>query len=121
MVAQLRRAWDIIADQPATDIVLRFRPDVAGRVMEASWHPSQRVAELADGSLEWRATVAGTIEIRLWILSWGSDVEVLAPRRSGRMSRRRSAVPRASTGPTPDERATPSGYQRFGDGSSGAL
>jgi proteasome accessory factor B len=79
VVSQLRRAWDIIADQPATDVVLRFRPDVAGRVMEASWHPSQRVAELADGSLEWRATVAGTIEIRLWILSWGSDVEVLAP------------------------------------------
>jgi proteasome accessory factor B len=79
VVAQLRRAWDIIADQPATEVVLRFRPEVAGRVMEAQWHPSQQVAALADGSLEWRATVAGTIEIRLWILSWGSDVEVLAP------------------------------------------
>ena len=32
-----------------------------------------------DGSLLWRATVAGTIEIRLWVLSWGADVEVLAP------------------------------------------
>jgi predicted DNA-binding transcriptional regulator YafY len=32
-----------------------------------------------DGSLLWRATVAGTIEIRLWILSWGDDVEVLEP------------------------------------------
>jgi proteasome accessory factor B len=37
------------------------------------------VVELPDGSLEWRATVAGTIEIRLWILSWGDDVEVVAP------------------------------------------
>ena len=27
----------------------------------------------------WRATVAGTIEIRLWILQWGADVEVLEP------------------------------------------
>ncbi len=79
VVAQMRRAWDIIADQPATEVVLRFRPEVAGRVMEASWHPSQRVTNLPDGSLEWRGTVAGTIEIRLWILSWGSDVEVLAP------------------------------------------
>ncbi len=79
VVAQLRRAWDIIADQPATEVVLRFRPEVAGRVMEAQWHPSQQVSELPDGALEWRATVAGTIEIRLWILSWGSDVEVLAP------------------------------------------
>ena len=33
----------------------------------------------ADGSLVWRATVSGTIEVRLWILSWGDEVEVLAP------------------------------------------
>jgi len=32
-----------------------------------------------DGSLVWRATVAGTIEIRIWILSWGAEVEVLEP------------------------------------------
>jgi predicted DNA-binding transcriptional regulator YafY len=75
----LRRAWDIIADQPETEVVLRFTPAVAARVGEATWHPSQQVRELAGGSLEWRATVAGTIEIRLWILSWGDNVEVLAP------------------------------------------
>ena len=75
----LRRAWDIIADQPATEVVLRFSPSVAARVQEATWHPTQRVAQDADGSLTWTATVAGTIEIRLWILSWGDDVEVLAP------------------------------------------
>jgi hypothetical protein len=33
-----------------------------------------------DGSLTWRAVVSGTIEIRLWILSWGDAVEVLEPR-----------------------------------------
>jgi predicted DNA-binding transcriptional regulator YafY len=75
----LRRAWDIIADQPPTDVVLRFSPAVAARVREATWHPTQQVVQGDDGSLTWRATVAGTIEIRLWILSWGDDVEVLAP------------------------------------------
>ena len=75
----LRRAWDIIADQPATEVVLRFSPAVAARVQEATWHPTQRVDAADDGSLTWRAIVAGTIEIRLWILSWGDDVEVLAP------------------------------------------
>ena len=75
----LRRAWDIIADQEATEVVLRFSPSVAARVQEATWHPTQRVEVADDGSLTWRATVAGTIEIRLWILSWGDDVEVLAP------------------------------------------
>lgn len=75
----LRRAWDIIADQPEVEVVLRFASSVAARVREATWHPSQEVAEAADGSIEWRATVSGTVEIRLWILSWGDDVEVIAP------------------------------------------
>jgi len=75
----VRRAWDIIADQPPTEVELRFAPAVAARVREATWHPTQRVVQDEDGSLVWRATVAGTIEIRLWILSWGDDVEVLAP------------------------------------------
>jgi predicted DNA-binding transcriptional regulator YafY len=77
--ATLRRAWDIIADQPETEVVLRFAPSVSARVREATWHPSQEVREGPDGSLEWRARVAGTIEVRLWILSWGDEVEVLAP------------------------------------------
>jgi predicted DNA-binding transcriptional regulator YafY len=79
LATTLRRAWDIIADQPETEVVLRFSPAVAARVGEATWHPSQAVAVLPDGSLEWRARVAGTIEIRLWILSWGDEVEVLEP------------------------------------------
>jgi len=90
----LRRAWDIIADQPATNVVLRFRPSVAARVLETTWHPSQRMEPAADGSLTWRATVAGTIEIRLWILSWGDDVEVLQPaelRKDVALTHRRAA------------------------------
>ena len=73
------RAWDIIADQDPIEVVLRFAPAVASRVREARWHPSETVAEEGDGSLTWRATVAGPIEIRLWILQWGDNVEVVAP------------------------------------------
>ncbi len=75
----LRRAWDIIADQPPMEIELRFRASVAQRVAETIWHPSQEIERETDGSLRWRGTVAGPLEIRLWILSWGADVEVLAP------------------------------------------
>ncbi|HYM83765.1 MAG TPA: WYL domain-containing protein [Candidatus Dormibacteraeota bacterium] len=75
----LGRAWDIIADQPPVEVALRFAPSVAGRVQETTWHPTQLVEPEADGSLLWRATVSGTVEIRLWILSWGDEVEVLAP------------------------------------------
>jgi predicted DNA-binding transcriptional regulator YafY len=77
--ADLRHGWDIIADQPLTDVVLRFAPTVADRVAETNWHPEQQIEPQADGSLIWRTRVAGTIEIRLWILSWGEDVEVLSP------------------------------------------
>jgi len=73
------RAWDIIADQDPVEVVIRFAPSVAARVQEARWHPSQQVTVEADGSLTWRATVAGTIEVRLWVLQWGDDAEVLAP------------------------------------------
>jgi proteasome accessory factor B len=79
VAGMFERAWDIIADQEPVGVVLRFAAKVASRVREARWHPSETVAEEADGSLTWRATVAGPIEIRLWILSWGDDVEVLAP------------------------------------------
>src|SRR4051812_3865056 len=75
----LRRAWDIIGDQDEVTVVLRFAPSVAARVQEATWHPSQEVREEPDGSLRWTARVAGTIEVRLWVLSWGDEVEVLEP------------------------------------------
>ncbi|MGH2466243.1 MAG: helix-turn-helix transcriptional regulator [Candidatus Limnocylindrales bacterium] len=77
--AMLRRAWDIIADEPMVEVRLRFSPAVAKRVAETRWHPSQVLEQEADGSLLWRARVSGTREIRLWILGWGADVEVLGP------------------------------------------
>ncbi|HEV7809343.1 MAG TPA: WYL domain-containing protein [Candidatus Limnocylindrales bacterium] len=79
VAGMFERAWDIIADQAPVEISLRFSPSVSSRVREARWHPSEQVEPTADGGLIWRATVAGTIEIRLWILSWGDDVEVLEP------------------------------------------
>ncbi|HJW22582.1 MAG TPA: WYL domain-containing transcriptional regulator, partial [Candidatus Limnocylindrales bacterium] len=77
--AELRHGWDIIADQPPVEVRLRFSPAVADRVLETRWHPEQRTEREADGSLLWSTTVSGVIEIRLWILEWGDDVEVLGP------------------------------------------
>ncbi len=101
LVEGFDRAWDIIADQEPVEVVLRFAPTVAARVQEARWHPSQRVTVEADGSLVWRATVAGTIEIRLWALQWGDDVEVIGPEslRDDVIATHRRAIERyAATG-----------------------
>lgn len=79
LVGELSRAWDVIADQPLEDVVVRFAATVARRVAETRWHPSQQLEEQPDGSLLWRGRVAGSREIRIWILGWGADAEVLEP------------------------------------------
>jgi predicted DNA-binding transcriptional regulator YafY len=77
----LAHSWGIwSSDTTATaHVVLRFEASVANRVREAVWHRSQKVTELPDGRLELSVTVAGIVEIRPWILSWGDGVEVIGP------------------------------------------
>jgi proteasome accessory factor B len=76
--AQLSSAWGVM-DEAEVDIRLRFSPAVAGRVRENVWHQSQRLVELEDGGCELVMRVGGIREVRTWVLSWGADVEVLAP------------------------------------------
>jgi len=77
----LAHSWGIwSSDTTPTEVVrLRFDTSVAHRVREAVWHRSQELVELADGGVELTVTVAGIVEIRPWVLSWGDAVEVLAP------------------------------------------
>ena len=60
-------------------VVIRFSAAVAKRAAETRWHPSQQLEQQADGGLIWRGQVAGMREIRIWILGWGADAEVLEP------------------------------------------
>jgi len=105
----LARAWGIFHSGEPVEVHLRFYPPSAARVKESIWHPSQQLTDGADGSVEMRVTVAGTVEITPWVLGWGDAVEVLAPaelrekiatigngmatRNSPRLSRRKAAVP----------------------------
>ena len=75
----LLRAWDVMADEDPVDVVIRFSTSVAKRAAETRWHPSQELEPQPDGTLIWRARVAGMREIRIWILGWGADAEVLQP------------------------------------------
>ena len=76
---ELLQAWDVIADEEPVSVVIRFSPAVAKRAAETRWHPSQELEQQADGSLIWRGLVSGMREIRIWILGWGADAEVLEP------------------------------------------
>ena len=66
----------MITDQPLVRVVVRFSPEVASRVAETTWHPTQVIEPEPDGSLTWTARVAGIQEIRSWILGWGGEAEV---------------------------------------------
>jgi predicted DNA-binding transcriptional regulator YafY len=79
--AWLANSWGIWSSEgtPTARVRLRFDASVAHRVREAIWHRSQELTELPDGGVELAVTVAGTVEIRPWIMSWGDGVEVLEP------------------------------------------
>ena len=79
LAGELLRAWDVITDQPIVRVVVRFSPEVAQRVAETTWHPTQETSPGPDGSLTWTAQVAGVAEIRSWILGWGGAAEVMEP------------------------------------------
>jgi proteasome accessory factor B len=76
---EMLKAWDVIADEDPVKVVIRFSPAVAKRAAETRWHPSQDLEPQKDGSLLWRGQIAGMREIRIWILGWGADAEVLEP------------------------------------------
>ncbi len=56
-----------------------FHPDVAGYIREKIWHESQQIHTQDDDSIIFEAEVAGTDEIRFWIMTWGSRAVVLEP------------------------------------------
>lgn len=75
----LADSWGIMDEAETFDVRLRFSPLVTHRIKESMWHRSQQLRDLPDGGCELTLHVAGTREIRQWILGWGSDVEVLEP------------------------------------------
>jgi predicted DNA-binding transcriptional regulator YafY len=79
--AWLAHSWGIWSSDGTNvvDVRLRFERSVAQRVRESVWHRSQQITELDDGRLEMTVRVAGIVEIRPWIMSWGDAVEVLEP------------------------------------------
>ena len=77
----LAHSWGIWSSDttPPVDVRLRFDAGVARRVRETVWHRSQVLTDLPDGRVELAVRVAGIVEIRPWVLSWGDQVEVLEP------------------------------------------
>ena len=61
------------------EIELLFSKKAAAWVKDKQWHPSQQTTLLKDRRLKMILKVADNDELVGWILSFGSQVEVVAP------------------------------------------
>ena len=57
-----------------------FSPTVALYIKEREWHPGQKLTDLPDGGVRFRARLAGCEEFLGWVLSWGKHARLVRPR-----------------------------------------
>lgn len=74
-------AFGVFIGKGLETFTLRFDAFAAPYVEERSWHPSQELTRLADGSIELRFTCTSSYEVTNWVASWQHHVEVLEPKR----------------------------------------
>lgn len=77
----LRNAWHLVPEPgPDRKVTVRFSKLVAQNVAEVAWHKTQQLHFNDDGTLDYQVTVSGLTEMSWWILGYGDQAEVLAPK-----------------------------------------
>ncbi|MBN2492508.1 MAG: WYL domain-containing protein [Planctomycetes bacterium] len=79
--AHIRQSFGIVRGDQPFRVRLHFSRNVAAYIRARVWHPTQRIVDKRDGSLELSFETAGWKELVRWILSWQPDCRVLAPKR----------------------------------------
>jgi predicted DNA-binding transcriptional regulator YafY len=74
----LKHTWGIVQGE-IVPVKVVFSSSVARYIRDRLWHPTQKLRELPDGRLEVSLRVADTLELRRWILGYGSEAEVTEP------------------------------------------
>jgi len=76
----LGKAWSMIPEGKIYNIELKFLPKVAKNVAEVQWHSTQKISHNSDGSVTAEFRVDGLGEITWWILGYGDQVQIIAPK-----------------------------------------
>lgn len=66
-------------------VELLFSPEVAGDVLNFSFHPTQKVKQNEDGSVTVKFKASGELEILWHIFKWGDSVKIIAPTKLKKM------------------------------------
>lgn len=78
-----RYLWNSFGIYSATGdyaVQIDFTPEVAEYISENLWHPSQTSTRLDDGGIRLDFRLGSLQEVAQWILSWGSNAHVHAPK-----------------------------------------
>jgi len=75
----LQNAFGLFHGDETTPVTLRFTPFRARWIREQQWHPYQAFRELPGGALELTLPAADFREIKMRILQFGADCEVVTP------------------------------------------
>jgi proteasome accessory factor B len=73
-------AWSLLREGQIYEVELKFCPGIASDVAGVQWHETQTASFEDDGSVVLKFRVDGLNEITWWILGYGDQVEVLAPK-----------------------------------------
>lgn len=68
-----------IYQEESINVVLEFDKSVAEDVLNYHFHPSQKIKELLDGSVQVKFTAGGTYAICQELFKWGTNVKILKP------------------------------------------
>lgn len=74
-------AFSIEKGERPVNVTIRFSPRQARWIRERRWHPSARIQERLDGGCILRMRLAPTSELLRWVMQFGADAELLAPKR----------------------------------------
>lgn len=64
---------------PPQRVRLRFAASAAPYVREKVWHSTQQITPQRDGGLILTMEVSHLLEVKRWVMSWGSECRVLEP------------------------------------------
>ena len=76
----LEGSFAVFEGRHAKAVKILFRGVAARLVAERSWHPSQQIKQRGKGAAELEMHVGLSPDLVQWVLGWGAEAEVLAPK-----------------------------------------
>lgn len=77
--AELQGQFGIFRGSEQYEVRIAFEADIAPFVREQIWHVGQEIGEMADGGIVLAFPATHLLEVKRWVLSWGSGARVLSP------------------------------------------